>query len=197
MSQRTGFLLGVLAALAIPTSASAATPDSDSVSPQNQKTTATGTITDPIGAYDLAMFYWGGTSVRGQETCNTPVCDTFTLNVAEGGQELRIVADAPNSDNVSLDIADPAGTRYNLNTVDYFTQRTLIAGADPGTWTVRVYGTGNFDSFDYALTAEINLPGDPEFVPPNDGSDATGLATARRASKSAAMTATSRLVGRR
>jgi hypothetical protein len=179
MSQRTAFLLGVLAALAIPTSAVAATPSSGSVSPTAQKTTATGTIADPLGAYDLTAFFNGGTQVHGQDTCNAPYCDVYTLDVAPGGQQLRIVADAPHADNVSMDVTDPFGGHYMLNTADLFTQRTLIVGADAGKYTIQVYGTGAADNldptpFDYTLTSEINLPGDPEFVPPADGSDATG-----------------------
>lgn len=180
MSQRTVFLLGVLAALAIPSSALAATPSSGSVSPTSRQATATGSVTDPLGVYDLAAYSYGDTKVRGQDTCKAPACDIYTLNVASGGKQLRIVADAPGSDNVSMDIVGPFGDHYDMNTVDYFTQRTLIVGADPGTWTIEVYGTGAADqldpspSFDYTLTSDINVPGDPDFVPPNDGSDATG-----------------------
>lgn len=174
MSHRTAFLLGVLAALAIPTSAIAATPSSGTISPSAKKTTATGTITDPFGSYDLVMFFNGGTTVRGNDTCTAPACETFTLTVASGGKELRIIADAPASANVSMDITDPSGAHYSHNTADYFPNRTFLGFADPGTWKINVYGTPELDSFDYTLSAEMNLPGSPAFVPPNDGSDATG-----------------------
>jgi hypothetical protein len=194
MSHRTAFLLAALVAVAIPASAGAATPESGTVSPDARQTTTKGTVNDPLGVYDLAAFYYGSTSVRGNETCNQPVCDTYTLNVADGGFQLRINVNAPASENVSLDIVDPDGTRSNMNTVDYFTHRTFIGEAIPGAWTVHTYGTGDFDSFDYTLTSEINVPGDPDFVPPADGSDATGLAAARtRAQQKAAALKLTRL----
>src|SRR3954469_13664720 len=103
MTKRTAFLLGVVVALAIPASAGAATPASGTVSPTAKKATATGTITDPLGAYDLAAFFAGGTTVRGQDTCKGAVCDPYPLTV-NGGRELRIVVDAPTAENVSLDV---------------------------------------------------------------------------------------------
>jgi hypothetical protein len=174
MSHRTGFLLGVLVALAIPTSALAATPSSGSVSPTAQTATATGSVADPLGAYDLTAFFNGGTTVHGQNTCQAPACDVYKLDVAPGGNQLRIVVDAPHADNVSMDITGPFDDHYMMNTADYFTQRTLIVGADAGKWTIQVYGTGAADQLDTSPTFDFNLPGDPDFVPPNDGSDASG-----------------------
>src|SRR4051794_36571905 len=107
MSHRTAFLLSLLVAVAIPASAGAATPASGSLSPSARKATTTGTITDPIGAYDIGTFFYGSTAVRGNETCNQPICDVYTLKVADGGNQLRIVTDAPNAVNVAMDISDP------------------------------------------------------------------------------------------
>lgn len=174
MNHRPLALAAALVALALPTTAVAATPDHGSIAPGSAKTTWSGTITDPIGAYDLAAFFAGSTMVRGQETCAAVVCDPYKLTVGPGGRELRIVVDAPDADNVSMEITDPDGSTFNLNTVDYYSQRTLIWDATPGTWTVRVYGTGAFDSFDYGVTAELNLENEPDFVAPDDGSDAVG-----------------------
>ena len=111
--------------------------------------------------------------MRGQDTCKGTVCDPYTLTV-DGGRELRIVVDTPTAENVSLDVVDPDGSHYMLNTADLFTQRTFIGEAIAGTWTIRTYGTGDFDTFDYELTSEVNLADEPDFVPPSDGSDATG-----------------------
>lgn len=175
MSQRHSVVvLLALVALTLPAGAQAATPASGAVSPTQKSTAWSGTITDPIGAYDLVMFFNGGTSVRGNETCASVVCDTYMLDVADGARELRVVADAPDSDNVSMDVTTPDGERLNLNTATLYTQRTLIWTAIPGTWTIHVYGTGRVDQFDYTATAEVNLPGEPAFVPPDDGSDAFG-----------------------
>jgi hypothetical protein len=155
-------LIGVLAALALPCSAVAATPEAGTVSPTAKTTTWTGSVNDPLGAYDLAMFFNESTAVRGNETCLGVVCDVYTLEVAEGGQEIRFVFDAPGADNLSVDLTMPDGTRQNINLVEYTTHHELIWDALPGTWTFRTYGSG---AFDYAHSAEINLPGEPSFYP--------------------------------
>jgi hypothetical protein len=144
MNVRMPVLLSLAAALALPTAATAATPSSGKVSPTAKTVSWSGDINDPLGVFDLAAFYYGSTNVRGNETCTPPVCDTFTLDVANGGYGLLLKVDAPQSDNVSVEAVDPSGAAQNFNDVEYTTTRTIDLPADPGKWTIKTYGTGAF-----------------------------------------------------
>src|SRR3954466_9957080 len=95
-------LLGALAALALPGAASAATPDTAKVSPTAKTASWTGDIEDPLGLYDLAIFYQGSTTVQKNETCMAPYCDVFTLDVADGGTALNVKIDAPDRKSTRL-----------------------------------------------------------------------------------------------
>ncbi len=156
MKIHTTSLLGALAALALPAAASAATPDTAKVSPTAKTASWTGDITEPFGAYDLLIFSQGDTTLQGQETCMAPYCDVFTLDVADGGTALNVKIDAPDSDNLAVEVVDPNGGTTNYNDVDPATTRDLDLPTDPGTWTVKTYGTG-----DFTYTAKATFSTDP------------------------------------
>src|SRR4051794_7512732 len=160
MRFHTATLLGALAALALPAAASAATPESGKVSPTAKTAGWTGDISEPFGLYDLAAFFNGTTAIHGQETCTAPVCDTFKLDVAEGGTALVVKLDAPDADNLAVEVVDPNGGSTNYNDVDPATARTLELPTDPGTWTFKTYGTG-----DFTYTAKATLSTDPQQEP--------------------------------
>jgi hypothetical protein len=168
-------LLGALAALALPAAASAATPDTAKVSPTAKTASWTGDITEPFGLYDLTAFFNGSTEVGGNETCTAPVCDTFALDVADGGTALTVKIDAPDADNLAVEVVDPNGGATNYNDVDPATSRTLELPTDPGTWTFKTYGTGEF-----TYTAKATFSTDPQ---PTD--EAAATRTARKPSKKA------------
>lgn len=162
-----------LLALAIPAAAPAATPESATLNTDTRaamKVTWTGSITDPVDAYDLGMFFGdgivnSGTYVRGNDTCMQPYCDVFKLTVPEGANELRFIETADDADNITGFITAPDGTKYNLNNEETLNERKLVALAVPGEWTFRVYGGGVYD---YEASAEINLPDDPTFYDVSD-----------------------------
>ena len=156
MKIHTTSLLGAFAALALPATAAAATPDTAKVGPTAKTAAWTGDITEPFGAYDLLIFSQGDTTLGGQETCMAPYCDVFTLDVADGGTALNVKIDAPDSDNLAVEVVDPAGGATNYNDVDPATTRDLDLPTDPGTWTIKTYGTGSF-----TYTAKATFSTDP------------------------------------
>jgi hypothetical protein len=162
MRLRTTTLLAAFAALAVPAAATAATPETAKVSPTAKTASWTGDITEPFGFYDLAAFLNGSTALHGQETCNAPVCDAFTLDVADGGTALTVKIDAPDADNLAVEVVDPSGGTTNYNDADPATTRTLELPTDPGTWTFKTYGTG-----DFTYTAKATLSTDPVQAAPS------------------------------
>jgi hypothetical protein len=153
---RKTLLLGVLAALALPSASLAATEKVDATA---KTATLSGTITDPaFGAYDLALFFYGGTEIQGQSLCVAPACEEHTLTVGADGAELRLTATS-DADNLSLEIIDPDGTYTEVNEVETTSDHLLEFDPTPGDWTIRVYGAGT-PSFDYEIAALFRTPED-------------------------------------
>lgn len=145
------------AASLIPASvAGAAEPSSGSISQATVTTKWTGEYVDPLGLYDIGIFFVGDTS----GTCAAPHCDTYTLNVTEWGDTLTFRWLTSDADNLAAEIVDPAGRVYALNDAELVTDRTFEAPPATGEWIVRTYGSGNAT---YEATATLS------FAPPEGG----------------------------
>jgi hypothetical protein len=168
MNLRKMVLLGVLATLSISGVALAAT---GSVDATKKTATFSGTITtDPVGLYEIAVFFNGGTAVNGQNTCAQPQCDEHTLTVGPDGAQLKLDA---TSDAYSLDleVVDPSGAVTEVNGYDqpdFSSEQHLTLDATPGNWTIRVYGASDLDTFDYDLKATFRTPEEVALDPPAD-----------------------------
>jgi type 1 fimbria pilin len=170
MSHRKTILLAALAALAVPASASAATA---TVNATTKTAHLTGTITsDYFGAYEAAVWFNGGTSVHGQNTCISPNCDEHTLTVGPDGAQLKLDGES-DAYGLDLEIIDPDGHATEINNLDAAestSDQHVTLDATPGNWTIRVYGSPDLYTFDYDVTATFRTPeevaNDP--APPSD-----------------------------
>src|SRR4051812_6721055 len=161
MSHRKSSLIAVLAAvLAIPAAANAAEATVNATAKTGH---LTGSINEPVGAYDLVGFFNGGTEVGGQTTClSAPVCDSHTLHVGADGAELKLDATS-DADNLSLELISPDGTYTEINETDLTAEHHRTLDATAGDWTVRVYGSGTFD---YDIGFPFRTPEDVAQDPP-------------------------------
>lgn len=156
MRIRSVALLAAAAALVPASVAGAAEPSSGSISQSSTTTKWTGEYLDPLGLYDIGIFFVGDTS----GTCAAPHCDTYTLNVTEWGDTLTIRWLSSDADNLAAEVVDPSGRVYALNDAELVTDRTFEAPPATGEWIVRTYGTG---SATYEATATLS------FAPPEGG----------------------------
>ena len=102
--------LALLAVAALPGSAVAADPEAGSVSAASPKVEWTGTLQNPYLLHNL--YNYEGTTPIGAGTlpCQAPMCDTFTLDVADGGVDLTLELFSEQSPDISLRVQDPSGT---------------------------------------------------------------------------------------
>ena len=92
-------------AVALPASASAATPESGTVSAASPKATWAGTIQGGVFSHNTFFYEEAGTL-----PCQAPSCDTFTLENADGTADLMLELASEQSPDISLRIQDPSGT---------------------------------------------------------------------------------------
>jgi hypothetical protein len=163
-----------IAAAATAGTAIAATPESGTVGPTTERTDWTGTVSDPLGAYDIGTFFYGETA----GTCVAPVCDTFTLTVEGGGSTLYLEIDAAQSENVAVEIEKPDGSIQYENSAELVTKRQItIKNAKPGEYAVRTFGTGEFDYKAFARYGANAVPAKPAPVAPEPSATPAPSAT--------------------
>ena len=164
MKPRT-LLLAAVATAAFAAPATAAEPESGSVTTTQPTATWTGSIDDP-GAYDLAGWYLGFMG----PTCAPPFCDEFALNVGAGGTALTIEVAGNGAENVAFEVEDPNGDSVYVDVEDteFAASRSrTIEDPAPGDWIIRVSGTGTFDYTGRATLGGATAP--PAPVAPTGG----------------------------
>jgi hypothetical protein len=152
----------ILAVLALPATASAATPDKGSVSTATPKVEWTGTLQNPYLFHNVFNYETPGTV-----PCQAPGCDTFTLDVAEGGVDLNVEVASDQTEDMSLRIQDPSGTwAYYPGWGDASKPtKVRIKKAAKGTYVInvvaRVFGTSQptavTDTADYKGAASLAI----------------------------------------
>lgn len=160
-------LLTVLAVLAVPASASAAEPEKGSVSASSPKTAWAGTLQNPYVFHNL-FNYEPTAEITGQVPCEAPGCDTFTLDVADGGVDLALEVVSDQTEDMSLRIQDPSGawTYYPGWGDGSKPTKVKIKKAPKGTYVInvvaRVFGSTNptavTDTADYKGSAALAVP---------------------------------------
>lgn len=164
-------LAATAVALALSPPALAADPESGEVSAAKPTTSWTGGVVEPSGGYELAVIANGSTN----GTCEQPHCDTYTLKVPAGASALAIKASGGDDDTFSImfELEDPSGeTTLVADDGESLPEREhTVEAPAAGTWTIRVFGTPNLDSFDYEGTATLTVPGAAGTTPPPSTGD--------------------------
>lgn len=153
-----------LAALAmLPASASAATPESGSVSAASPKVEWAGTVQNGVLFHNTFFYEPAGTL-----PCQAPGCDTFTLRNEDGTADVLLELASEQSPDISLRIKDPSGTwTYHNGWNDSApTTKVRLKKAPKGEYVINVVirrlGTTNptavDDTSDYKGTATLLVP---------------------------------------
>ena len=159
-------LVPLAALLLLPAAASAASPETATVSTASPKAAWTGTLEHPYFLH-MAFNYEATAGGAGSLPCEAPQCDTFTLEVADSA-DLSIVVASEATPDLSMRIQDPTGTwTYYDGWSDAAKPTTVkIKKAAKGTYVVnvvaRIFGTDNptavEDTADYTGTATLAVP---------------------------------------
>lgn len=97
--------------------------------------------------------FWPGGHVESGDVADASLCGvaapcpTFTLDVAGGGQRLRVAYDTPSrEDSFELQLEAPDGTVTHEDGSNVFNAEAFVADPAPGRWSVRVLPKGATDA---------------------------------------------------
>jgi len=157
----------LLASLALPASVSASEPEKGSVSAASPKAAWAGTLQNPYVFHNL-FNYEPMAELTGQIPCEAPGCDTFTLDVADGGVDLNLEVLSDQTEDMSLRVQDPGGawTYYPGWGDGSKPTKVKIKKAPKGTYVInvvaRIFGSTNptavTDTADYKGSATLAVP---------------------------------------
>ena len=163
-------LIAMLAFLlaAVPGPAAAAEPEAGTVSAASPKVQWTGALQNPYLLHNLYNYEGTTLAAAGTLPCEAPMCDTFTLDVADGGIDLMLELASDQSPDISLRVQDPSGTwTYHDGWSDGApVTKVRIKKAPKGTYVInvvaRVFGSTNptavQDSAEYTGVAALLVP---------------------------------------
>ena len=160
--------LAALALLASPAAAGAAEPEAGTVSAASPKVQWTGTLQNPYLLHNLYNYEGATLGAAGTLPCEAPMCDTFTLDVADGGVDLLLELASEQSPDISLRVQDPSGTwtYYDGWSDGAPVTKVRLKKAPKGTYVInvvaRVFGSTNptavQDTAEYKGSAALLVP---------------------------------------
>lgn len=159
--------------IALPGSASAADPEGGKLSTASPSVTWSGSLQNPYLLHNL-FNYEPTAGTTGTLPCEAPMCDTFTLDVADSA-DLKIEVVSEQTEDMSLRIQSPDGEwQYHAGWGDG-TKPTKVTykKAKPGTYVInivaRVFGTTQptavTDTADYKGMASLAVAPAPVAAP--------------------------------
>ena len=156
MTLRLALPLSLLAlAAGAATVGAAPEPESGEVSAAATTTSFEGAITEPTGAYEIAM-QEEGTS---KGNCSEPVCQEYALTVKDGGTQLTVDS-VVDEDGFSqtVEIEAPDGAITQTSATDPGTVKAKLKNPKPGAYLIRIYGSDYInDSPTWTYKATVTL----------------------------------------
>ena len=160
-------LISLLSALAVP-AAFAATPETGTISTAQPRVEWSGTS----GGYGITAANILITTAGERMICEAPFCDTFTLEVAEGGVDMTVAVTSEQSDITTVEVEKPDGSWEYTNGIEPegtepdHTTKFRFKKAAKGTWIVRIMSNANAGTDPYVGVAELLLPAAAAPAPP-------------------------------
>jgi len=120
--------------------------------------------------------FWNGDTIRSGDVARTELCDvqapcpSWPLDVASGGERLRVAIDTPSrEDGFRIDLVAPDGKVTSASASNQFNGEAFVARPAAGRWTVRVVPRGATDAW-FRMRAKLEgatarAPGDRVLLP--------------------------------
>ena len=146
--------------MAVP-AAFAATPENGTISAAQPKVEWSGTS----GGYGITAANILLTTAGQKMICEAPFCDTFTLDVADGGIDMTLAVTSEQSAITTVEVEKPDGSWEYQNgiepegTEEDFTTKFRFKKAAKGTWIVRTMSNADAGLDPYSAVAQLIVPG--------------------------------------
>ncbi len=138
MTLRIALPLSLLALAATGVAVAATDPASGEVSAAKPTTSFSGSITEPTGAYEIAMQEQG----TSKDNCEEPVCQQYELTVKDPGTQLMVdsVVDEEGFSQ-TVEIEDPDGKITQTSATDPGTVKAKLKNPKAGAYLIRIFGS--------------------------------------------------------
>ena len=141
----------------------AAEPESGSVSPSAPTTEWSGTS----GGYGINIVNVGLGAAGEPMICEAPFCDTYALDVAEGGLSLAISVTSTDSSITILEVHKPDGSFSRADGIEPegadpdYTTTLKFKKPEKGAWTVKIQSNAPGGTDPYTGIAQMTVPEPP------------------------------------